>query len=382
MLRNTLLVAVSLLVTLALCEGFLRIFGQEMLPKPDLYELDPVTGKSMRPGWTGDEFGAPVVINSLGLRNPEISYARSPGRYRILALGDSWTFGFRLEEPDSYPRQLETVLNQRARGSGEPAKFEVINTGVIGYSTEQEAAYLRERGVRFDPDLIVVAFYPVNDTHHKLRKYERYNRLRAIHPLLLELYKLPRRLYLRQFIKGARQAIKRRAVDFRDWLNHETISDASHAPIDASGTRKRFQKSYDNWSDAYRPGHSEWEAARAAILEIGEISRSIGADVLVVLLPDLPDLSRYEFRDHPRVEPLLREAVAEAGLDWLDLLDTLRPWSGREEEIQFSGLRHPNARGYRIIAEAVADRIESLYLNPARDRGEASEHEPDALASR
>ena len=147
MLRNTLLVAVSLLLALALCEGLLRIFGQEMLPKPGLYELDPETGKRMRPGWTGNEFGAPVEINSLGLRNPEISYARTPGRYRILALGDSWTFGFRLEEPDSYPRQLETVLNQRARASGEPANIEVINSGVIGYSTAQEAASLRARQV-------------------------------------------------------------------------------------------------------------------------------------------------------------------------------------------------------------------------------------------
>ena len=58
------------------------------------------------------------------------------------------------------------------------------------------------------PDLIVVAFYPVNDTDHKLRKYERYNRLRAIHPLLLDLYRLPRQLYLRQFIKGARRALR------------------------------------------------------------------------------------------------------------------------------------------------------------------------------
>ena len=382
MLRNTLLVAVSLLLALALCEGLLRIFGQEMLPKPGLYELDPETGKRMRPGWTGNEFGAPVEINSLGLRNPEISYARTPGRYRILAIGDSWTFGFRLEEPDSYPRPLETVLNQRARASGEPANIEVINSGVIGYSTAQEAAYLRARGARFEPDLIVVAFYPVNDTHHKLRKYQRYNRLRAIHPLLLEIYRFPRQLYLRQFIKGARQALKQRTSDLRDWLTRDSIGDDSHAPPDASGARKRFKKSYDNWADAYRPGRSEWETARSALLEIGDTSRKIGAEALVVLLPDLPDLSRYEFRDHPQVEPLLREAVAEAGLDWLDLLDTLRPWRGREEEIQFSGLRHPNARGYRIIAEAVADRIEALYLKPARDPEQASEFESDAFASR
>jgi hypothetical protein len=203
------LLALSLLVTAALLEGLLRALGRELLPSPELYVEDLDTGKRMRPGWQGDEFGAPVKINSKGLRNPEVDYARPPGTYRILALGDSWTFGFRLEEPDSYPRQLERALEERARGRGDPRRFQVINAGVIGYSTDQEAAWLRAEGHRYQPDLVLLAYYPVNDTHSKLGKYRFYSRLRDIHPWLLELYTFPDHLYLREFIKGARRMLKR-----------------------------------------------------------------------------------------------------------------------------------------------------------------------------
>ena len=140
MIRNLGVALVSIVLALTACEILLRVFGAEVLPKPDLYEMDPDVGKRMRPGWTGNEFGAPVAINSKGLRSPETPYEKPEGVFRILALGDSWTFGFRMEEPDAYPRQLERILNERAAERGDRRRIEVINAGVIGYSTDQEAA--------------------------------------------------------------------------------------------------------------------------------------------------------------------------------------------------------------------------------------------------
>ena len=171
MIRNIALVLLSLIVTLAVCEGLLRVFGAGVLPRPDLYVDDPDVGKRMRPGWTGDEFEAPVAINSKGLRNPEVPYEKPANTYRILALGDSWTFGFRMNEPDAYPRQLERLLQADAASRGDTRKIEVINTGVVGYSTDQEAAYLAVEGWKYQPDLVLLNYYPVNDTHNKLASY-------------------------------------------------------------------------------------------------------------------------------------------------------------------------------------------------------------------
>ena len=173
MIRNLSLALVSLIVTLALCEVLLRVFGAGVLPRPDLYVDDPSVGKRMRPGWSGDEFEAPVTINSKGLRNPETPYEKPANTYRILALGDSWTFGFRMHEPDAYPRQLERILREHASARGDARQIEVINAGVIGYSTDQEAAYLRVEGWKYQPDLVLLNYYPVNDTHNKLYKYKK-----------------------------------------------------------------------------------------------------------------------------------------------------------------------------------------------------------------
>ena len=354
MLRNTLLLLGSVLVALALCEGYLRTRGSRILPKPDLYQLDPDTGKRMKPGWTGTEFGTSIRINSHGLRSPETPREKADGTFRILALGDSWTFGFRMDEEDSYPRQLERILNERLEARGASGRVEVINSGVIGYSTFQEAAYFRTRGRHYSPDLVIIAFYPVNDAEDKTSRYVRYNRLHEIHPRLLDLYRLPRKLYLRQFIKGARRAVKLRLAELRLSLAEKLGYEDPRAQAIAER----------DWTQSYRHGDGGWELAQDGIQDIAETARGIGARGLVVLLPDVVDLARYEDLYHPRVAPLVREQVSRTDLDWLDLLDHFRPFRGQEEAIRPERRRHPNADGYRLIAEVVADTVERRYLPP------------------
>jgi hypothetical protein len=224
----------------------------------------------------------------------------------------------------------------------------------VGYSTAQEAAYFRARGRRYSPDLVITAFYPVNDAEDKISRYARYNRLRSIHPRLLDLYTLPRNLYLRQFVKGARRAVKRRGAELR-------LSMAGKLGYEDAGAQAIVEV---DWTRSFRPGELGWQFAQQGIQEIGETVREIGARGLVVLLPDLLDLARYEDRYHPRVAPLVREQVSKAGLDWLDLLDHFRPFRGRETVMRPVYRRHPNADGYRLIAEAVADFVERRHLPP------------------
>jgi len=98
------------------------------------------------------ELSYQVQINSLGLRGPEIERTPPPGRTRVLALGDSMTFGFYLEEDETWPRQLEAEL----RRSG--ADVEVVNAGVGGWSIDSETQFALERGLALEPDHVVVGF--------------------------------------------------------------------------------------------------------------------------------------------------------------------------------------------------------------------------------
>ncbi len=358
MVKNAALIAASLLVGLVLCELVLRVAVPDLLPRPDLYLLDPVVGKRMKPNHSTSEFGAPVVTNSHGLRSPELGFEKPAATVRVLALGDSWTFGYRVPEPDSYPRQLERELASRARERGDGRRFEVINAGVIGYSTEQEAAYLREWGWRYAPDLVVVAYYPVNDTHMKNRRYERYNRLRAVHPLLLELTTFPQKLYLRQFWKGMRRLARREIAELR-------LALAGRLGYQDPGARGVVE---DDWTGDFVEERPGWHSSRDALVDIGRQCREHGVPGLVVLLPDLLDLARYEDRLHERVAPKVETAAREAGLAWLDLRATFSTYRGREREVRTVDQRHPNAAGFGVIADAVASEIEraGLLAAPAR----------------
>lgn len=365
MIRNLGLALLSTVLALAACEGLLRVFGDELLPQPDLYLDDPELGKRMRPGWEGLEFEAPVKINSKGLRSPEIPYAKAEGVYRVLALGDSWTFGFRMNEPDAYPRQLERELSERAAARGDSRRFEVINAGVIGYSTDQEAAYLRIEGWKYQPDLVLVNYYPVNDTHNKLAMYRKREQLRALHPWVLALTEAPQRLYLRRFWKGVRRTLKAKLRVFQ-----------------AGGDPKA---ALTDWTAGYQAGSPGWEAVRSALADIGAQARDRHVPVLVVLLPDAQDLERYSTVHHAKIAPLVEGAVREAGLHFFDLEPTFAPWASREDEVRFGQLRHPNAKGYGIMAEAVADEIGRRYLGwetPPKALVEMSGIEPPTSALR
>jgi lysophospholipase L1-like esterase len=78
----------------------------------------------------------------------------SPGRRKILCLGDSITYGIGLPDGETYPARLQAELERRY-----PGRFEVLNAGVNAYPVSfehQRFLYLWNRGVR--PDVVVVGF--------------------------------------------------------------------------------------------------------------------------------------------------------------------------------------------------------------------------------
>ncbi len=98
-------------------------------------------------------YGARIHINADGLRaRAEYARPKPPGVYRVLLLGDSMTFGQGLRDEDTFATLLEREL------SAGGITTEVINSGVPGYNTAQEAAYLRRTGMSYEPDCVLILF--------------------------------------------------------------------------------------------------------------------------------------------------------------------------------------------------------------------------------
>ncbi|MEM7582930.1 MAG: SGNH/GDSL hydrolase family protein [Acidobacteriota bacterium] len=149
----------------------LELFLAVLLPVPFASERnmyfspDPHTGFRLAPNSSGRFRGFVARVNSHGHRDAEVTLEKPAGTYRIMVLGDSFTMGANVRREEIYTEVLERQLNQRFEIS-----FEVINTGVGGWSPFQYAQYFEHYGQPFDPDMILVGFFVGNDTYNNSRK--------------------------------------------------------------------------------------------------------------------------------------------------------------------------------------------------------------------
>lgn len=133
--------------------------------EPDrFWEPDPLLGSrhiaGMSGWWTQEEreFSVPVEINAQGWRDVPRAPEKPPGVSRIVVLGDSFAEAMQVPLEVAFPRVLEQELNRRLG-----RRVEVINMGVSGYGTAGELLLLRRDGARYQPDLVLVAFFSGND---------------------------------------------------------------------------------------------------------------------------------------------------------------------------------------------------------------------------
>lgn len=98
---------------------------------------------------------ATYLINSDSL-NERFNYhhERDDHVYRIITLGDSYTFGLYVNTAENWTEQLEDLLNTRMKCS-QYDSYEVINLGVHGYDIEYAVERFKVRGMRYTPDLVL-----------------------------------------------------------------------------------------------------------------------------------------------------------------------------------------------------------------------------------
>src|SRR5262249_4857583 len=123
-----------------------------------------------------------------GFRDREIPIEKPPGTYRILILGDSFTFGIGNNLQDTFAKQLEKRLNEREEGM----KFEVINGGCSSYSPILEYLLLAQKGLALNPDLVILN-YDLSDVqddykYSQIAEFDGEGRPTKVHPIDVQWY--------------------------------------------------------------------------------------------------------------------------------------------------------------------------------------------------
>lgn len=154
-----LIVAVSVVVALGLSEAVARIMFDappDPLRQPQLmYEFNPDMGFIHVPnekGYLDDGF---ATINALGLRGPLPLMPKPRGTVRVLAIGDSTTFGWGVDDDGTYVAQLAGDL----KGEFPDSSISVVNGGVGAYDLKHEVRLLRHFAPILQPDIVLVAPY-------------------------------------------------------------------------------------------------------------------------------------------------------------------------------------------------------------------------------
>jgi hypothetical protein len=145
------------LICVLILEGASRLFLSDKGSRPVVptgtTQFDELLGWSKVPLSNGisSRTGYPIEyrINSKGLRDNETTYEKPDGTFRIVLIGDSFTFGWGVPIEKHFSTLLEGYFKN----------VEVINMGIEAYGIDQELIYLQLEGFRYEPDL-VIAYVP------------------------------------------------------------------------------------------------------------------------------------------------------------------------------------------------------------------------------
>ena len=331
--------------TLFLGSLLTMIFAEFALSRSSLIDSPP--GQHRRsetrafeqtPGFKGrDKLGNPIVINSRGLREEEYPLEKPEGVYRILVLGDSVTFGENVAAEESFPEQMQLLLNEVRT---EP-KVEVLNAGVRGYNTYQELLMLKEVGLPYDLDLVIVC-YVVNDADPFS------NQAGLINP------KYKRLIALKEFVK-----------------QHSYLYAFLNRLFVLAKTRTKPGNVEETTLGHFSEDDPGWLASYASLDEIKQVTGARGVRFILAVMPQLKGLKAgdaYPERNQ-RIHDRILNAGRELGIDTVDLLPALQGHDPEDLKIFPHDALHPNPLGHRLMAEKLSGHIRAEYLKAGQGQG-------------
>lgn len=312
MLASLLLLGVVGALCLVAAELAVRALDPLDVP-PSLSRGHAERGYQLRAGYEGTtRTGVHLEINTLGMRGPEATREKPAGTRRVLILGDSVAFGWGIEEPQTFARRLEKQL-----GAALACPVEVLNAGVSGYGSIEEAHYFRNEGLALAPDVVLI-YHVEND-----------NVIATPARGAIAAWIKDRVVYNSYLVNATAQAIR----VFRWKLRARA----------GGGDKAAYAALQRSWPET--PGSAE---SLEALQQIGEAARAHGIRAVLASHPSNADDPTL---DEPRNRSL-RALAERVQMRFVDVSPAL--YAHRGEDLTVSATDgHPNARGHELIAAAL-----------------------------
>jgi hypothetical protein len=267
--------------------------------------------------------GAPLTTNSRGFRGRERPTKKPDGTLRILGIGDSVMFGWGVADDESYLAILERLLNE----APVEWRFEVVNMAVPGYNGVMEVEALEEKGLKLDPDIVVVGFVG-NDL------------------------KLPAFIWTDEDCLSLRQSFLWRFVQMRLGRAEGDFDVGLEPPQDRKGDSRLAWAGKDlpNLPPRYRDLVGK-AAYRRAMEKLRDLARQHEFDVLVTAVPGIPRkaLELFEGLEFDLVDPkpAIERFIRDNGIeDWRGSVLAVSPQDP-----------HPSKVANALVAECLRDHI-------------------------
>lgn len=354
-IKEGVLLCCSLILALGLVEIGLRIidhpFSRPLINFNRWYEPSELYGHQLVRNFEGlGPLQVPVKINSFGFRDIEHPKHKDDQTIRILGLGDSFTFGWGVSLENTYLKQLETTMLQATGRS-----VETINTGVPGWGLNQYYICLKEFGIQFTPDIIMVGYWPDDLNGPPVDKlgpvpnaqWEAESHIRMRGGLLHHSRLFNFFTYLADQIKyknrskriphlhdaGARRAEWAKNPDF-------LIADSGQ---DITDKRSKLLKDH--------------------LSRINALAATYGAPLIVLFIPDYSQLFHPEFQ---HINRIIRAISHELGIAFLDMTPLYEATEESHSNYFWPLDGHTNEVGHQAIAQALIPVLcERLNKKPA-----------------
>lgn len=350
---------VAILLSLAGAETFVRVVSPRALMVPWQDDIHGVTAPLPEVGGRfriPDRFDTTVTIHDRFRSDHAIARMAPAGTQRIAVLGDSCTFGWGANDNETYPAVLERRLRRRA--PAQPS-VDVINAGVIGTGTGEQALWYDVWVRQFNPDIVVLSVF-WNDVSDDLRGgFFEADAHGTVAPRSYEV--LERALGP---VRTVRVAAHR--VPAFDWLSQRSqlLTWIRQAPTELFVTA--HARAVGDAAPADTPQVPSAERLAVTVSEIEWLHRRLtsGARLAVVFIPsaeafDPTRRAAATVVDTSRaIVKVLSRRLPAIDVPFLDLTPALARAGG--SRLYFARDPHPNPTGYAAIGEAAAEFLSQM----------------------